>query len=184
MNNANSNSEFCIIFVYLKIAMYCKIYVAIFLFYQKCIYNSLFHKFMPARDKYHNEVCTALQNEGWEITHDPYKLKTSLFSRFMLIDVGAERILAEKEAEKIAVEIKTFGSESLLHDFYNALGQVLNYQLALNEQEPDRKLILAIPEDAYAEMQKEPLYEVALGEYKITYFVYNANNQTITLWKN
>jgi hypothetical protein len=30
---------------------------------------------MAARDKYHYECKTALEKEGWIITHDPYNLR-------------------------------------------------------------------------------------------------------------
>ncbi len=62
---------------------------------------------MPARDLFHGKVRVALEKDGWTITADPYTLvwgKDSLF-----VDLAAERfIAAEKENEKIAVEIKSF----------------------------------------------------------------------------
>jgi Holliday junction resolvase-like predicted endonuclease len=62
---------------------------------------------MPAKNIYHNTVKNALIKEGWTITDDP------LFIQFgevdMYIDIGAERIIAaEKENQKIAIEIKSF----------------------------------------------------------------------------
>ncbi len=48
------------------------------------------------------------------------------------IDLGAQQLLAvERDQEKIAVEIKTFLSASPLTDYHAALGQFLNYRLAL-----------------------------------------------------
>ena len=61
---------------------------------------------MAARDKYHQEVRTALEKEGWKITHDPYFVR--LGKRKGFIDLGAEIIGAERGLEKIAVEIKSF----------------------------------------------------------------------------
>ncbi len=37
-----------------------------------------------AKDLFHEAVKVALQKDGWEITHDPYKLK-SLAPKFSLI---------------------------------------------------------------------------------------------------
>lgn len=54
-----------------------------------------------AKDKYHDHVRTALENDGWIITHDPYKIMIG--RRRGYIDLGAELIGAEKDAEKIAV---------------------------------------------------------------------------------
>ncbi len=78
---------------------------------------------MPAKDKFHEVVKTALIKDGWTITDDP------LFIRFggveMYIDIGAEKIIgAEKNGRKIAVEIKNFLGISLTAEFQDALGQV------------------------------------------------------------
>ncbi len=81
-----------------------------------------------AKDKYHEQVKDALVNEGWTITHDPYKIKVG--KRTAFIDLGAERndvIAAEKGIEKIAVEIKSFLGHSDLNGFEDELGQFLIY---------------------------------------------------------
>ena len=75
---------------------------------------------MAKKDKYHEQVKEALIKEGWEITHDPYKVK--LGSPTLKIDLGAEKLIAAKKGkEKIAVEIKSFISPSFFTDFYAAL---------------------------------------------------------------
>ncbi|MGK7918680.1 MAG: element excision factor XisH family protein [Trichodesmium sp.] len=57
---------------------------------------------MPARDYYHNTVKSALQKDGWTITHDPYRLKLAR-GKNLFVDLGAERLIAaEKGLEKIA----------------------------------------------------------------------------------
>lgn len=58
---------------------------------------------MAAKDIFHHLVKTALEKDGWTITHDPYRL--SLLGKEMQIDLGAEKILiaAEKDVAKIAV---------------------------------------------------------------------------------
>ena len=56
---------------------------------------------------------------------------------------------AEQNGRKIAIEIKSFRNPSALSDFHVALGQYLNYQYALEIREPERKLYLAVPVDAY-----------------------------------
>ena len=101
---------------------------------------------MPAKDIFHNAVRNALEKEGWIITNDP------LFLRFggvdMYVDLAAEQLMsAEKNGEKIAVEIKSFIGVSATTEFSTALGQFLKYKLALEEREPDRLLYLAIPID-------------------------------------
>lgn len=55
-----------------------------------------------AKDKFHAHVRAALEKDGWVITHDPYKLMIG--RRKDYVDLGAELIGAEREAEKIAVK--------------------------------------------------------------------------------
>jgi hypothetical protein len=62
---------------------------------------------MAVRDLFHQAVRKALEKEGWSITHDPLTLQVGGVE--MSIDLGAEQLLAaEKEGQKIAVEIKSF----------------------------------------------------------------------------
>lgn len=62
---------------------------------------------MSAKDAFHTVVKTALEKEGWLITHDPYAFQAGTLELY--IDLGAEKIIAaEKQGQKIAVEIKSF----------------------------------------------------------------------------
>lgn len=77
---------------------------------------------MPARDIYHNTVKNALIKDGWTITHDPLSLKLRKGKR-LFVDLGAERLIAaEKDTQKIAVEIKSFVGASVMKDLEEALG--------------------------------------------------------------
>lgn len=91
---------------------------------------------MPARDFYHDVVRHALEQDGWTITHDPYFMRIG--KRKGYIDLGAEIVGAEREGEKIAVEIKSFVGLSDLDAFEEAMGQFLLYKPALTKKEPDR----------------------------------------------
>ncbi len=76
-----------------------------------------------ARDIIHDQVRASLENDNWKITHDPYSLY--LEKRTLSIDLGGERIIgAEKGAEKIAVEIKSFLKESLSMIFTKPLDNI------------------------------------------------------------
>lgn len=88
------------------------------------------------KDKYHNNVREALEKEGWQITHDPYRIRIG--RRRGYIDLGLEQEVilgAEKNNQKIAVEIKTFGGSSDLDEFEDAVGQFIVYLTALEEEE-------------------------------------------------
>jgi hypothetical protein len=78
---------------------------------------------MPAKDLYHDVVVEALTAEGWTITDDPLYLSSG--KRDLWVDLGAERntIGAEKEGQRIAVEIKSFLSKSPVDDLQDAIGQ-------------------------------------------------------------
>ncbi len=103
---------------------------------------------MSAKDKFHDIVKSALQKDGWVITDDP--LYISFGGVQMYIDLGAERLIAaEKEGEKIAVEIKSFLSPSAISDFHIAFGQFLNYRTVLREKDSQRILYLAVNEEIY-----------------------------------
>jgi hypothetical protein len=96
----------------------------------------------------HQAARHALEHDGWTITHDPYRVEVGGVN--MLIDLGAERLIAaEKADQKIAVEVKSFAGSSNLSEFHTALGQFLNYRLALAEYDPERRLYPTIPRDVY-----------------------------------
>lgn len=135
-----------------------------------------------ARDKYHELVKNALIKEGWNVTHDPLFVKLDE-STTVQVDLGAERLLAaEKAGEKIAVEIKTFLGHSLITNFYHALGQFELYLLALENQEPDRKLFLAISTIIYRTFFQKAIIQQAIKRFKIKLIVYNIEKQTIDQW--
>ena len=103
---------------------------------------------MSAKDAFHEVVKTALQKDGWQITHDPYNLQAGTLELY--IDLGAEKVVAaEKDGKKIAVEIKSFTGPSKISQFYTALGQFISYRAALQQQENERILYLAVPGNVY-----------------------------------
>jgi hypothetical protein len=104
---------------------------------------------MSAKDVFHEVVKIALQKDGWEITNDP--LKISLGGVNLSIDLGAEKLIgAEREGQKIAVEVKSFlEKSSAISEFHTALGQFINYRGALKRLQPNRVLYLAVPLTTY-----------------------------------
>ena len=102
----------------------------------------------------------------------------------MYIDLGAERLLAaERNGEKIAVEIKSFVGSSATTEFSTALGQFLKYQLALEEEQPDRLLYLAIPLDADSSFFSLELPRLLIQRYHVLLIVYEPENEVIIQWK-
>ena len=121
---------------------------------------------MAKRDRFHNQVRRALEKEGWSITDDPFELRIGGME--FEIDLGAEKVIgAEKDGEKIAVEIKTFMDESLVTAFHKATGQYDNYLFGLEVIEPNRKLYLAIPSTAYDTFFQRPFVKMVIERKKI-----------------
>jgi len=139
---------------------------------------------MSARDIYHDVVKTALQKDGWNITDDPLIL-TFIPKRQLKIDLGAERLIgAEKENQYIAVEIKTFLVPSTLSEFHTALGQFLNYRLALKLKQPHRQLFLAIPKEVHQSFFAEEFTLLSVAEYNLQIMVFDVQREEVLQWIN
>jgi XisH protein len=139
---------------------------------------------MSARDKFHYAVKQGLEKEGWVITHDPLRIEFGEEDKIS-IDLGAEQLLgAEKYEQKIAVEIKSFLSDSAIFDFHLALGQFLNYRLVLEETEPERLLYLAVPIEAYESFFYRDLPKASIKKYQIKLIIYDSVNEAIIKWIN
>jgi len=138
---------------------------------------------VSAKDIFHDKVKNALVKDGWTITADPYKLKWDEDEN-LYVDLAAEKILAaEKEGEKIAVEIKTFIGKSTMHDLHLAVGQFLVYQIALEEKEPDRSLFLAVPIEILKDIFLKPK-AAKLGEkVNLKIIGFNIEKEVIEQWK-
>ena len=137
---------------------------------------------MSAKDIFHDAVRKGLEKESWVITDDPLRIRSGRVD--MQIDFGAERIIAaEKGEEKIAVEIKSFVSSSNISEFHTALGQFLNYRLALKKQQPDRFLYLAVPQGVYETFFNLPFIEEVIDHFQLSLLIYDPNNEVISLWK-
>ena len=136
-----------------------------------------------AKDLFHNAVKQALLKEQWVITADPLIIKIGGVK--LEVDLAAEKIVAaEKAGRKIAVEIKSFLNPSTITDFHAALGQFLNYRLALQIRDPDRSLYLAVPLDTFDSFFQEPFIQQAVDLYQVKLVIYNPVEEVITLWKD
>jgi hypothetical protein len=136
---------------------------------------------MAAKDLFHDAVKKGLEKEQWIITDDPLSLKFG--DTRIYIDLGAEKVLAaEKGTEKIAVEIKTFASDSVVFDFHVALGQFLNYQVVLENKDPSRQLYLAVPEEIYNTFFQSLLAKAVVQKYQIQLITYDPEHEVIVQW--
>jgi hypothetical protein len=137
---------------------------------------------MPARDIYHVPIKRALIKAGWDITHDPYHIEYEGDQAY--IDLGAEQLFAAQNGHrKIAVEVKSFLSPSLLSDVQQAIGQYLFYQTLLIEVEPDRLIVLAISAETAAEIMVRPAALRYLQRHDVQIVVVDVDRQEVIRWK-
>jgi hypothetical protein len=134
-----------------------------------------------AKDKFHNVVRNALEKDGWNITADPYEINVDDVD--FEIDLAAEQLLgAEREEEKIAVEIKSFISPSNVSEFHTALGQFLNYRDALEKIEPERLLYLAVRLPVYETFFQRKFIISAVKKYQLRLMIYDVEGEIISQW--
>lgn len=138
---------------------------------------------MAARDKFHLAVRNALTKDGWTITDDPLNIDYGGVS--FVVDLGAENILAaEKDQQRIAVEIKSFIESSATYSYHEALGQFINYRQALNAQENPRTLYLAVPNNTYRTLFQLPFIVESVELNHLRIIVYEAAEEEIKKWIN
>lgn len=113
---------------------------------------------MSAKDLFYGSVKKALINDGWTITHDPYRIKVGDIEYRM--DFGAEKFLAAIKGEtQIVVEVKSFVEQSKTYAFHQALGQFNAYFVTLKLGAPERILFLAIPDYIYSDYLKKSFFK-------------------------
>lgn len=139
---------------------------------------------MPAKDFYHDTVKTALIKDGWTVADK--SLTFMVGKRPAMIDIAAEKVLiAERNAQKIAVEVKSFLSPSPMTDLEKALGQFMLYFDIMAEQDPDRTLYLAVPQATYNGIFSEEVGELLLRRRpELNLVIFDPNLEEITLWKH
>ena len=138
---------------------------------------------MPAHDTFHDAVKHGLIKDGWTITHDPYPLEFG--GKDLYVDLGAEKMIAaERGNQLIAVEIKSFVGPSVITDYHAALGQFLNYRMALGRRDPERALFLAVPRDTYDEFFTLPFTMESVKCYRVALIVYDPETEELMQWIN
>ena len=138
---------------------------------------------MPAKDIYHNEVKNALLKDGWTITADPYFIKYE--DAELYADLAAEKpIAAQRQGQKIVVEIKSFVGRSLMYDFHGALGQYMVYRNLIQLTEPEYKLYLAIDDVVYQNFFQRKSIQVITNENKLLLMVVEMEKEEILKWIN
>jgi hypothetical protein len=138
---------------------------------------------MPRLDIIHNSVKNALIKDGWLITDDPYIIqyrKTTLYA-----DIGAEKpIAAERDGQKLVVEVKSFVGASKIQDLKEALGQYDIYRYLIEETAPERKLYMAISETAYKTFFIQDVAQLIINKHQLPVIIVNVDTEEVVKWIN
>lgn len=136
---------------------------------------------MPRYDVYHEPVKQALLQDGWRITDDPFLIEYKGLRLYA--DLGAEKpIAAQKAGQHIVIEIKVFGSASLVSELQKAIGQYGMYRLYLQQTHPTHELFLAIPDDIFADFFQEAAVQDIVTHYQMKLLVFDPATPKIVQW--
>ncbi|MFB2876747.1 element excision factor XisH family protein [Floridanema aerugineum] len=70
----------------------------------------------------------------------------------------------------------------MINDFHEAIGQAWNYKVVLEEQEPNRILYLAVPEDIYEEFFTRRLAQMSVTRMQLNLLIFNTIREEIVIW--
>ena len=115
------------------------------------------------------------------ITEDPLRL--SYGARDFYVDLAAEPPLAaEKDGQRIAVEIKSFIGASNIRELEMAVGQFVLYREVLARLDPVRRLVLAVPLAIHETLFMEPIGQLMVDTQHIGLMVFDPTREAITRW--
>ncbi|MDQ4076776.1 MAG: fatty-acid synthase [Chloroflexota bacterium] len=136
---------------------------------------------MPRYDLFHDTVRAALLKDGWTITDDPFLIEYKGFR--LQADLGVEKLFAaEKEERKIVVEVKVFGSPSLVNELQKAIGQYVMYRTFLRNIAPERALFLAIPQLIYQDFFRQEAIQEVIGEHHLSLLIFDPETEEVIRW--
>ncbi|AFZ18450.1 XisH protein [Allocoleopsis franciscana PCC 7113] len=132
-------------------------------------------------DIYHNAVRFALVKDGWEILTEDYTLEYG--GDRLYVDIAAEKsIAAEKQGQRILVEVKSFLGRSFINDLEQAVGQYVVCRDVLVETALDFELYLAITQGTYKNYFQRQLAQMIINRNQVQLLIVDAENEVIVEW--
>ncbi|KPA16628.1 fatty-acid oxidation protein subunit alpha [Candidatus Magnetomorum sp. HK-1] len=137
---------------------------------------------MSAKDIYHDVVVQSLKKEKWKITHDPFTL--SYGGKNLFVDIGAEKsfVAAQRDDQKVAIEIKSFISPSPINELEKAVGQFAIYRSLLTQIEPDRILYIAVPQRIYEDLLTDKFGQLIIESLDIKLIIFDPKGERSIKW--
>lgn len=80
------------------------------------------------------------------------------------------------------MEIKTFGGASDVADLEQATGQFMVYRSLLRRLDPERSLVLAVPQEALETVFEDALGEILLEDSILRVFSFDSEREEIVEW--
>ncbi len=138
---------------------------------------------MPAKDIYHDTVKLALIKDGWKILTENYTLEYG--GDRLYVDMAAEKsIAAEKQGQKILVEVKSFLGRSFINNLEQAMGQYVIYRDIVLEKKLDFKLYLAITTGVYQNYFQRKLTRTIVKRNRVNLLIFDSEGEVIEPWIN
>jgi hypothetical protein len=123
----------------------------------------------------------ALVKDGWEILTEDYTLEYG--GDRLYVDIAAEKSLAaEKQGQRILVEVKSFLGRSFINDLEQAVGQYVVYRDVLVETALDFELYLAITQGTYKSYFQRQLAQMIINRNQVKLLIVDAENEVIVEW--
>ena len=136
-----------------------------------------------AKDVIHDAVKHALIKDGWRIIADPFRIEYEEFS--LSADLAAEHpFAAEREGQKIVVEVKSFGGRSFVRELQQALGQYEMYLDFLELTSPEYDLYLAISELVYTDFFEQRATQVIVQRHHLKLLIVDIDEEVIVTWRH
>jgi hypothetical protein len=135
---------------------------------------------MPAIDVCEPAVIRALEKAGWVVTNRPFYIRfQEPKSDYIFADLRLQQIDSEKTI--IVAEVKCF-EQSLLDEFYRAVGQYILYRQALCLQRIDAPIYLAVPLTVYETFFQKPVIAASVTDVQMKVIVVNLEKEEVARW--
>jgi len=135
-----------------------------------------------AKDVIHDPVKNALIKNGWAIIAEHFHVAYEELDIFA--DLVAERqpVVAEKDGQKIIVEIKSFAGRSFIREFQQAIGQYELYLEMIELAGLDYELYLAVSNYVYETFFQRKGTSIIVQRKQIKFVVVDIKQEEIITW--
>jgi hypothetical protein len=135
-----------------------------------------------AKDTIHDAVKNALDKDGWAITAEFLQIEYEELEIYADLVAEREPIVAEKDGEKIIVEVKTFAGRSFIREMQQALGQYELYFDVITLAGLKYELYLAISLVVYKTFFLRKGTQEVVQRRKIKLLVVDVDREEIVQW--